>query len=90
MYYGMPEKDIDKLKKLNCDVLGIFGNKDKWITPAVVTDFQKNMQSAKKNLSVKEYNADHGFANPSAPSHDKVAMADAYKRALVFYKARMK
>ncbi|MBA2250596.1 MAG: dienelactone hydrolase family protein, partial [Chitinophagaceae bacterium] len=43
MYYGMPEKDVSKLKKLNCDVLGIFGNKDQWINPTVVAEFKKNM-----------------------------------------------
>jgi carboxymethylenebutenolidase len=71
MYYGMPEKNIEKLKSISCDVLGLFASNDKWITPAVVEEFQKNMNKAKKKLTVKIYDADHAFANPSNPKFDK-------------------
>jgi carboxymethylenebutenolidase len=63
IYYGMPEKDSSKLAALNCDVLGIFGTKDKWISPVVVQEFEKNMKKANKTLTVKNYDADHAFAN---------------------------
>jgi carboxymethylenebutenolidase len=89
MYYGMPEKDEEKLKTLHPDVLGIFGNKDKFITPKVVDDFSDNMNKAGKKLVLKRYDADHAFANPSNPVYDKDAKEDAYKITLSFLKARM-
>src|SRR5579862_5318421 len=90
MYYGMPEKDVDKLKGLHADVLGIFANKDQWINPKVVDEFSENMKKAEKNLIVKRYEADHAFANPSNPIFDKAAKEDAYKNTLAFFKARIK
>ena len=30
MYYGQPEKDVDRLKTLKCDIIGFFGNQDEW------------------------------------------------------------
>src|SRR5215831_11528360 len=78
MYYGMPEKDMDRLKKLNCDVIGFFASKDKFITPQIVDEFKENMQKAGKNVTTYEYDADHGFANPSNPIYDKTATEDAH------------
>jgi carboxymethylenebutenolidase len=46
IYYGMPEKDVAKLKTLNCDVLGLFAGKEQWISPAVVAQFEKDMVAA--------------------------------------------
>lgn len=90
IYYGMPEEDAAKLKTLNCDVLGIFATKEKWINQDVVKKFEANMKEAGKNLTVKNYDADHGFANPSNPIYDKVASEDAYKNTVAFFKARLK
>ena len=90
MYYGMPEKDIEKLRNLHADVLGIFGSKDQWINPKLVNQFAADMQSAHKTLIVKEYDADHAFANPSNPSFDREAKEDAYRRVIAFFKERLK
>jgi carboxymethylenebutenolidase len=90
IYYGMPVDDVEKLKTLNTDVLGIFASKEKYITPEVVQKFQENMKAAGKNLTVKNYDAEHGFANPSNPIYDKTATEDAYKNTIEFFKARLK
>ncbi|RFS24987.1 dienelactone hydrolase family protein [Chitinophaga silvatica] len=84
MYYGMPEKDVNKLKTLTAPVLGIFGTKDKGINTELVDEFEKNMKEAGKTLMVKRYNADHGFANPSNPDYNVEATEDAYKHAIAF------
>jgi carboxymethylenebutenolidase len=89
MYYGMPETDMKKLETLNCDVLGLFATMDKWINPDVVKTFQTNMDKAGKKLTVKSYNADHGFANPSNPKYDKVSSADANQSAIEFIKSKL-
>ena len=90
IYYGMPETDEAKLKDLHAPVFGFFGNKDKWITPKVVTDFQAAMKKAGKQLSVRTYDAGHAFANPSDPNHDNAAAEDANKHAMDFLKRHLR
>jgi carboxymethylenebutenolidase len=90
MYYGQPEKDVERLKTLNCDVLGFFGTKDKWLNPQVVGEFRDNLQKAGKKGNIYEYDADHAFANPSNPVYDKVATADAYDKVVTFIKLRIR
>lgn len=90
IYYGMPEKDVQKLKTLNCDVLGIFGTQDGFISPQVVGEFEKNMKSAKKKLTVMNFDAVHAFANPSNPNHDKEKTAQANVAAVAFLRSALK
>jgi carboxymethylenebutenolidase len=90
MYYGMPEENVDRLKTLNTDVLFIFASKDKWINADVVKKFENNMKAAGKSLTVKTYEADHGFSNPSNPIFDKTATDNAYNNTIAFFKARLK
>jgi len=87
MYYGRPETNLERLKTLNCDVIGFFGNKDQGIKPEVVDAFEQNMKAAGKNISVNKYDAAHGFANPSNPAFNKEATEDAHTKAIAFLKA---
>lgn len=87
MYYGRPETNMDKLKSIQCDVIGFFGNLDQSPSPTMVNEFEKNMKEAGKNLSVNRYEAGHGFANPSNPSFNAAAKEDAYAKAIAFLKA---
>ncbi|MFC5271683.1 dienelactone hydrolase family protein [Adhaeribacter terreus] len=88
MYYGMPETDVKKLKTLKCDVLGIFAKKDQNITPKVVSEFQKKMKEAGKVLSVKTFDADHAFANPSSSTYNNTFSKQADKMALDYLKRK--
>ena len=90
MYYGMPEKDLSKLKNLQADVLGIFATKDQWINEEVVNQFKSDMEIAGKKITIKNYNADHAFANPSNPKFDKMASEDARKLVVSFLKIHLK
>lgn len=89
MYYGMPEKDVEKLKTLRAPVLGIFGTKDKGINPQIVAEFEKNMQAAGRPLTVKSFDAEHGFANPSNPIYNSEATKEAYKLAIAFLRKQL-
>lgn len=89
MYYGFPEMDVNKLKTLDTDVLGLFASKDGFISPKVVGEFEENMKKAGEKVTVKMYEADHGFANPSNPVYNKEAAADAYKLALNYLKEKL-
>jgi carboxymethylenebutenolidase len=81
MYYGMPEKDVNLLKKLQCNVTFIHASKDQWINDRVVEEFEKNMQAAGKGLAVHRYDADHAFANPTSPRYHE-ASAKASRQAV--------
>ncbi len=90
IYYGMPEGNVSRLKNLNCDVLAIWPTQDKWINKDVMDKFEADMKTAGKKLTVKAYDADHAFANPSNPKFNKDFTTDAYKNTLDFFKARLK
>jgi carboxymethylenebutenolidase len=90
MYYGMPEKNVERLKTLNCDVLGIFAKQDQFINAELVKTFEANMKTANKKLTVYNYEADHAFANPSNPKHNKEFAADAHAKALKFLVEKLK
>jgi carboxymethylenebutenolidase len=92
MYYGMPVEDVSVLKTLNSDVLNIWPTKDQWINKAMMDKFTANMKAAGKNLTIKAYEADHAFANPSNPlgTYNEAASSDAYKNTIAFFKARLK
>jgi len=87
MFYGRPENDLEKLKSIQCDVIGFFGNLDRSPAPAMVTEFENNMKTAGKNLVTHKYEAGHGFANPSNPSFNADAAADSYSKAIAFLKS---
>lgn len=86
MYYGMPETDPAKLKRLSSPVLANFAEKDNFITPAIVSKFEKLMVSLKKKLEVRMYPATHAFANPSNPAYDQENADKAWKATLAFFK----
>jgi len=86
VYYGMPEKDVEKLKTLQCAVLMIHPTQDQWINAEVVSDFETNMKAAGKKLSVHHYEANHAFANPSSPRYNEAEAKAARKVAKAFLK----
>ena len=90
MYYGRPETNLDKLKTLNCDIIGFFGNKDQSPSPQMVLKFESDLQTVGKKITAYKYEAGHGFANPSNPSFNKEATEDAHIKAIAFLKDHMK
>lgn len=92
MYYGFPVEDVAVLKTLSCDVLNIWPTQDQWINKAVMDKFDANMKAAGKNLTIKSYDANHGFANPSNPmgNYNEAAAKDAYQNTMEFFRVRLK
>lgn len=87
MYYGMPVKDIEKLKTLNCEVLGLFAT-EKWISKEVIEEFVNNMKIANKILNYKIFESEHAFANPSNPKFNEKDATVANKMAADFLKSK--
>jgi carboxymethylenebutenolidase len=89
MYYGMPDDSPEDLQKLKAPVLMFEALKDQWITPEVVSKFEAAMKDAGKQLTVKTYDQDHAFANPSNPHYSKQDTADSVDRMLKFFKRNL-
>lgn len=88
MYYGMPVKDVEKLKTLNCDVLGLFAT-EQWISKEVIEEFAANMKTAGKGINYKIFDAAHAFANPSNPKYDQAKAKEAYGMAIEYLKKKL-
>ena len=88
IYYGMPEEDVARLATLNCDALGIFASQDKWINKDVVSKFEANMKKANRSLTVKWFEADHAFANPSSPHFMEKPAQEARELTLAYLKGK--
>lgn len=87
IYYGMPIREVEKLKTLQSDVLGIFATEQN-ISKEVIEEFAGAMETAGKKLDYKIFNAVHGFANPSNPKHDVEATKEAYGMAIQYLKEK--
>jgi carboxymethylenebutenolidase len=91
MYYGFPEMNTEKLKRLHTDVLGIFAEKDAFINVETVKQFEEKIKEVGKNITVYNYVAEHAFANPSNPDYNEQATKDAYQNKVMPYlKTRLK
>ena len=86
IYYGMPVQEADKIKPLKADVLGIFAEKDGWITPEVVDKFKATATGIGKKVTVHQFDAAHAFANPSSERYDKESATKANALVLDFLK----
>jgi len=89
MYYGIIENTPETFRNLNAPVLGIFAEKDGWVNPSVVANLEKNIKEAGKKITVKSFNADHAFANPSNTSFDEKATKEAIELTIKFFKEHL-
>jgi carboxymethylenebutenolidase len=89
IYYGMPVQKADQLVNLKAEVLGLFAEKDGWITPEVVNNFEAIMKATGKTVTTKQFDAEHAFANPSSPRYKESAAQEANAMALKFLKEKL-
>lgn len=89
MYYGIIDNTPETFKNLNAPVLGIFAEKDAWVNPKVVANLESNIKAAGKKITVKSFDADHAFANPSNTKFDKKATEEAWGLTIKFFKEHL-
>jgi carboxymethylenebutenolidase len=84
-YGSLPTEPVE-IKKVNAQVLGIFGSLDRGIPPDKVRAFEKVMSDVQKPVDIKIYDgAGHAFENPANKSgYRPEAAADAWIRTLTF------
>ena len=84
IFYGFPITEVEKLKTLRGPVLGIWANKDGWITPDKVKAFDQALTQAGVKHEFHAYDADHAFANPSGGRYNGAAAKDAWQKTQAF------
>ena len=90
--YGSLIMDTSALKKINCPVLGIFGEKDQNITPAKVNEFENALNEAGVKNKITIYPAaEHAFMNPDNPDrYNESAAQKAWKETFTFLNNNLK
>lgn len=82
VYYGHLIDDPVELVKLRGPLLGIFADKDTWITPGKVDAFEKGLNKAGVYHLVLRFDADHAFANPSGHRFMEEPAVEAWEATL--------
>jgi carboxymethylenebutenolidase len=92
IHYGHLATEPENLKKINAPILGIFGAKDKGISPEDVKKFEQAMKESGKKIEIKIYpDAGHAFENPkNKAGYREGDAADAWKRTVEFLQSALK
>jgi len=89
IYYGKVDRPVQQLARLKGPVLGHFAERDQWINAQMVSEFETAMNEAGKRYEVHWYDADHGFANPTAGQYDRKDASLAWSRTVNFYRENL-
>ena len=91
-FYGIHPNVKPDYGKLAGPVLGLFAEKDSFVTPQVAKDTDAAIKKAGKSSEIHIYpNVDHGFFNDDRPDvHHKASAEDAWRRTLGFFRQNLK
>ena len=90
-FYGIHPNVKPDYTKLSGPVLGLFAEKDGFVTPQVAKETDAAIKKAGKQSEIHVYpGVDHAFFNDEGAAYNKAAAADAWKRALAFFRAHLK
>jgi carboxymethylenebutenolidase len=89
-FYGdIPEENV--LAKLKVPTLFIAAARDNWITPEKVETLREAARKYDLPVEIVSYDADHAFFNDTRPEvYDPEAAADAWRRVLALFEARLR
>lgn len=85
-YGGHPNVKPD-LPNLQAPMLGIYAERDRFVTPDLVRDLARQLKALGKSVEVHIYpDADHAFFNDQRPDvYNAKAAEDAWKRTIQFF-----
>jgi carboxymethylenebutenolidase len=91
-FYGIHPNVKPDYAKLSGPVLGLFAEKDAFVTPQTARDVDAAIKKAGKASEVHIYpNVDHGFFNDERPDvYNKTAAEDAWRRTLAFFRTNLR
>lgn len=89
-YGGHPHVNPD-LETLRAPVLGLYAEKDSFVTPQSVRDLEARLKALGKRAEMHIYpGAQHAFFNDERPEvYDRKAAEDAWDRAVKFFKREL-
>ena len=77
---------IEQLPHLQCPLLGLFGNDDKYPSPAQVDELEEILKANDKHFEFHRYDdAGHGFFAVDRPSYRVATANDGWERIAVFF-----
>jgi len=89
-FYGLPDLPAAELKKIKIPLICHFANKDGWITPAKVNDFEAALKQSKSQFEIYRYDAQHAFMNEARPEvYDPASAKLAWDGTLKFLKSAL-
>ena len=91
-FYGIHPNVTPDYTRLSGPVLGLFAEKDGFVTPQVARDTDAAIKKAGKQSEINIYpNVDHGFFNDERPDvYNKTAADDAWRRTLAHFRQNLK
>ena len=91
-FYGIHPNVTPDYTRLSGPVLGLFAEKDGFVTPQVARDTDAAIKKAGKQSEINIYpNVDHGFFNDERPDvYNKAAADDAWRRTLAHFRQNLK
>lgn len=92
VFYGGHPKVKPDLPNLHAPMLGIYGERDKSVTPESAHKLEQQLRSLGKEVEVIVYpDADHAFFNDTRPHvYNAKAAADAWPRTIDFFRKHLK
>lgn len=90
-FYGIHPNVRPDYSKLQGPVLGLFAEKDGFVTPQAARDVDAAIKQAGKSSEIHIYpNVDHAFFNDErADVYNKAAAEDAWRRTLTFFRKNL-
>jgi len=91
-FYGIHPNVNPDYAHLSGPVLGLFAEKDAFVTPQTARDVEASIKKAGKAVEIHIYpGVDHAFFNDERPdAYDKAAADDAWRRTLAHFRANVK
>ena len=90
-FYGIHPNVKPDYTRLSGPVLGLFAEKDGFVTPQVAKDTDAAIKRAGKQSEIHVYpDVDHGFFNDERPDvHNRAAADDAWRRTLAHFRRNL-
>ena len=83
---AQPVAAIDLTSQLQCPIMGIFGNDDRFPTPAQVDQHEAELKRCGKSYEFHRYDgAGHAMWNHAGESYRPTAAMDSWNKALAFF-----
>ncbi|HYN83973.1 MAG TPA: dienelactone hydrolase family protein [Pyrinomonadaceae bacterium] len=91
VFYGIHPKVELRLERLRAPVLGLYAERDQFVTPEVVRELESRLRELGKEAEMHVYaGTDHAFFNDTRPEvYDAEAAADAWRRTVEFFRRRL-